>query len=275
MAHFLLVTLVELQPSILALMITDFETYKDVYDYLAKDHEKINYRVNYYLPKAIKELQKATTFPACKWYGYECPKSKNKFIIFFYAENQNQVSNPHPGCFLDVKFENKPYFIKWWWGGYKHSDERNIEGVRQIFLYTKHFMKRYNQRFLKNDTFDFYDVACRFFARNYEFMPIEVTEGINEKVEKYGDIGKRAFRAKDGMCFAKSWLEGLFYEDGDKSKDIIDAIVFEFSTFVPEFQMTEKQRLAIEKEHWEKWTQSFDDFMKEAKDGELMLRLNH
>ena len=52
-------------------------------------------------------------------------------------------------------------------------------------------------------------------------------------------------------------------------------MVFVMTTFVPEFQMTDKQRLAIEKEHWEKWTQSFDDFMKEAKDGELTIRLNH
>lgn len=256
-------------------MITDFETYKEVYDYLAKDHEKIRYRVDYYLPKAIKELRKAKSFPAWKWYEYECPKSKNKYIIFFYVENQKQIEEPRQGCFLDVKIGNKPIFLKWWWGGYKHSDERPIEGVRQIFIYTKHFMKRYNQRFLKNESFDFYDVACRFFARNFEFIAIDVTKDINENIEKYGDIGKRAFRARDGMCFAESWLEGLFYNDGDKSKDIIDAIVFVFSTFVPEFQMTEKQRLAIEKEHCEKWTQYYEDFMKEAKDGELTLRLNH
>lgn len=136
-------------------------------------------------------------------------------------------------------------------------------------------MKRYNQRFLKNKPFDFYDTACRFFARNDTFMPIEVTEDINENVEKYGDKGKGAFRVKDGICFTESWLEGLFNEDGDKSKDIIDAMVFVMTTFVPEFQMTDKQRLAIEKEHWEKWHNIYYDFMKEAKDGELMLRLNH
>ena len=60
-----------------------------------------------------------------------------------------------------------------------------------------------------------------------------------------------------------------------KCKDIIDAIVFVMTTFVPEFQMTDKQRLAIEKEHWEKWHRIYNNFMKEAKDGELMLRLNH
>ena len=271
----MLVTLVELQPFILALMITDFETYKEVYDHLEKDHEKIKYRVDYYLPKAIKDFQKATTFPACRWYEYECPKSKNKYVIFFYAENKNQISAPRKGSFLDVKIENKPIFLKWWWDGYKHSKDRSIEGVRQIHIYTKHFMKRYNQRFLKNKPFDFYDTACRFFARNDILMPIEVTEDINENVEKYGKIGKRAFRTRDGMCFTESWLEGLFNEDGDKSNDIIDAIVFFMTTFVPEFQMTDKQRLAIEKEHWEKWHNIYYDFMKEAKDGELMLRLNH
>ena len=136
-------------------------------------------------------------------------------------------------------------------------------------------MKRYNQRFLKNKPFDFYDTTCRFFARNDILMPIEVTEDINENVKKYGDEGKRAFRVKDGMCFSESWLEGLFYNDGNKSKDIIDAMVFVMTTFVPEFQMTDKQRLAIEKKKKKKWHNIYYDFMKEAKDGELMLRLNH
>lgn len=256
-------------------MITDFETYKEVYDQIADDLEKIVYRVGYYMPKAVKELHKATVFPACKWYEYECPKSKNKYIIFFYCENKKQIIDPQQGCFLDAKIGNKPIFLKWCLTGYKHSKERNLEAVRQIFIYTKHFMKRYNQRFLKNKTFDFYDTACRFFARNCELMPLEVTEGINEKVEKYGDIGKRAYRVRDGMCFTESWLEGIFNEDRDKSKDIIDACVFVMTTFVPEFQMTDKQRLAIEKEHWEKWHSSFNDFLKEAKDGELLLKLNH
>ena len=256
-------------------MITEFETYKEVYDHLTKDHEKIRYRVDYYLPKAKKEFRKAKTFPALKWYEYECPKSENKYIIFFYVENQKQVDAPKQDYFLDVKIGNKPIILRWQCDGYKHSAERPIEGVRQILIYTKHFMRRYNQRFLKNKTFDFYDAACRFFARNFEYMPIDITKDINENVEKYGDIGKRAFRARDGMCFAESWLEGLFYNNGDKSKDIIDAIVFVFSTFVPEFQMTEKQRIAIEKEHWKKWNKMYMNFMKEAKNGELTLRLNH
>lgn len=52
-------------------------------------------------------------------------------------------------------------------------------------------------------------------------------------------------------------------------------MVFVMTTFVPEFQMTDKQRLAIEKEHWKKWHSIYISFMKEAKDGELKLRLNH
>lgn len=80
-------------------MITDFETYKEVYDHLEKDHEKIKYRVDYYLPKAIKEFQKATTFPACKWYEYECLKSKKQIHHFLLLRKQKSNKRSKKGLF--------------------------------------------------------------------------------------------------------------------------------------------------------------------------------
>lgn len=50
-------------------------------------------------------------------------------------------------------------------------------------------------------------------------------------------------------------------------------MVIVYTTFMSEYKMTDEQRTAIQIEHWEKWTKFFKDFMKEAKDGVLTLKL--
>lgn len=256
-------------------MITSSMTYREMYDHFSKDREKLNYRVDYYLPKAIKELRASKIFPAWKRYEYQTPNTRNKYVFFYYATDRHSVNNPMKGIFSVVYFDKTPFIFKWLVSGYKHTPERDYEGVRTIYIYTRHFFQRYNERFIKDSSLDMYDVAIRFFARNIDYMPIEITKGINKNIEKYGDDGKRGFKVKDGICFAQSAIEGKANEDGDKYKDIIDAIAFLFTTFVPESQMTDEQQKAVLNEHWEKWLHYCNNFMKEAKNGELTLRINH
>lgn len=136
-------------------------------------------------------------------------------------------------------------------------------------------MQRYNERFLKDNTLNIIDVAIRFLVRNPDLLPIEITKGINRNIEKYGDDGKRGFKVNDGICFAQSAIEGQVSVDGDKNKDIVEAIVILFTTFVPESQMTPEQQEAVLQEHWDKWIHYYETFMKESKDGEITLRLNN
>lgn len=256
-------------------MITSSMTYREMYDHFSKDREKLNYRVDYYLPKAIKELNASKSFPAWKKYDYVSPLTRNKYVIFYYAANKQQVNNPIKSLFSLVYFDTTLYIFKWHVSGYRHTPEREIEGVRTIYIYTQHFLQRYHERFLKDKTLNIIDVAIRFLVRNPDYLPITITEGINRNIEKYGDDGKRGFKVKDGICFALSAIEGQGNEDGDKNKDIVDAIVVLFTTFVPEFQMTPEQQEAVLQEHWNKWIHYCETFMKESKNGVLTRRLNH
>ena len=99
-------------------------------------------------------------------------------------------------------------------------------------------------------------------------MPIEINESINKNIEEYGEGSKLGFRVRDGICFTRTGLQG------DKAKDRIDAMVIVYRTFMSEYKMSDSQRLAIDKEHWELWTQSFIDFIKESNNGVLSLRLD-
>ena len=88
-------------------------TYKEMYDHLAADLEKVNYKLDYYLPKAVKEFRNARHFPVWKWYEYKVPSSNNKYILFYFAENPSQIENPNKSFFVDMFFEKQRYVVKW------------------------------------------------------------------------------------------------------------------------------------------------------------------
>jgi len=254
-------------------MIIQSMTFKEVYDHLANDLEKVEYRKKYYLPKAIKEFRKARQFPVWKWYEYETPHSKNKHIIYYYAEDWNSIENPKVGFFADVFFDRKRCIIRLGVSGYKHTPESPIILLRQIQVYSSHFLQRYNERYLKDKSLKSNDLVCRFLARNDIAMPIEITEDINRNIEQYGEGGKEGFIVNDGLCFAQTRLDVNSSEDGDRNKDKVNAVAILYTTFIPRYMMTEGQLFAIEKEHWEKWSQAYLNFLNEATDGTLTLRL--
>lgn len=254
-------------------MITYGMTYKQMYDHLCEDLGKLNYKMEYYLPKAIKEFRKTKRFPAWKWYEYETPQTRNKYVIFYYAENLNCIENPQSGFFVNVVFDRQRFVVQWGATGYKHTPESPLKLLRQIHAYSSHFLHRYNERFLKDETLTSNDIACQYLSRNNDAMPIEITEEINRNVEQYGEGGKNGYRVRDGVCFAQTCIEGQQSDDGDRNKDRVDAMAIVYTTFMSEYKMTDSQRFAIDKEHWEKWTRAYLDFMKESKGNSLTLRL--
>lgn len=252
-------------------MITVSMTYKEMYDHLAADLEKVKYRKEYFLPKAIKEFRKAKNFPVWKWYEYIVPNTRNKYVIYYYAENASCIEKPKIGSFVEIFFERQRFIVRWGAGGYRHTPNSRIKSIRQIHAYTSHFLSRYKNRCLKNDDYSSNDIACHFFSRNEEAIPIEINESINKNIEKYGEEAKDGYRVRDGFCFTKSQLEGEFYED--REKDRVDAMIIVYTTFISKSEMTESQINAIEEKNLESWNQFLADFMKEAKNGVLKLKL--
>lgn len=254
-------------------MITPSMTYKEMYDHLAKDLKKVEYRKEYYLPKAIKEFRKARKFPVWKWYEYKVPSTNNTYVIFFWADNPSFVEHPKSDYYVDVFFDRQRFVVKWGASGYQHTPNSPMQLIRQIHAYTSHFLHRYNERFLRDNTLSSNDIACRYFSRNDIAMPIEINDDINKNIVEYGEGAKQGFRVRDGVCFTRTGLEGKFHRDEERDRDQVDAMAIVYTTFMSEYKMTDEQRSAIEKEHWEKWYESFMDFMKEAKGGKLTLKL--
>lgn len=248
-------------------------TYKEMYDHLVIDKQKVDIKKEYLLPKAIKALKKAKKFPACEYFDYKIPTTNNQYIIFFYAQNNKQVEKPEVGSFCIVFAENKRYIIRWIAGGYKHTPESKMILLRQIHAYTSHFFQRYNERFLKNNNLSSNEIICRFFGRNKDIMPIKINEGINRNIEKYGENGMQGFRVRDGFCFTQTAIEGKFDSNGNREKDEVDAMLILYKTYMPESIMELTQQTAIEKVYYNTWDNFLNDLQKESESESITLTL--
>lgn len=245
-----------------------------MYDHLLADKQEVDIKKGYLLPKAIKGFRKTARFPAWELYEYKIPSTNNQYIIYFYAENRTCIDKPEVGSFCILFNEKQRLVIKGGVSQYKHTPDSPTILIRQIHAYTSHFLQRYNERILKDKSLTSNEVAARYMSRNNAaIMPIGQNDNINRNHELYGERGQYAYRVRDGICFAQSGVQGVFNEDGDRLKDKIDASLILYTTFVNESKMTDSQRSAIFKEHCEKWTEIASDFMKEAKDGGVILKL--
>lgn len=254
-------------------MILPTMTYKEMYDHLAADKQKVDIRKEYFLPKAIRVFKKKMKFPAWEIYEYTVPATNNKYVIYFYAESRLRAEKPEVGSFCIVYSGKHRFIVKWGAGPYKHTPDSEMIAVRQIHAYTPHFIQRYNERFLKDGSLTANEVAARYLSRNTIAMPLQQNDGINRNHEKYGEKGQYAFRVRDGVCFSYSLVDGIPSEDGDRHKDQIEALYICYTTFMNESGMQESQRMAIFEEHGKKWMQAYNDFQREAKDGGITLKL--
>ena len=98
-------------------MILPSMTYKEMYDHLAADKQKVDIKKDYLLHKAIKNFRKTSRFPAWELYEYKIPTTNNQYIIYFYAENRTRVDKPEVGSFCILFNGKQRLAIKWGAGG--------------------------------------------------------------------------------------------------------------------------------------------------------------
>ena len=229
-------------------MLVPSMTYKEMYDNLAMDYEKIEIKMDQLKSKAIKKFRKVHVFPAVEVFSYRIPTSNNLYNIFFYAGSRGSIDNPIADFYCIFPIEKKKFYVRWIAGGYRHTPASDIKLVRQLHVYTHHFFARYNERIMNGLDRGMDIIACLYFGRNRGMIPIKVSEEINRNYDKYGCSGRQAFRVKDGLCFTRSAVEGTM-DEVDANNDRIDSLCFVYTTFMNESSMSGVQRRAINSEH--------------------------
>ena len=143
--------------------------------------------------------------------------------------------------------------------GYKHTPKCESVMLPQLHLYTSHFLQRYNERCLHNSNLTPNKIAGLYLLRNIHHMvPIEINEKINKNIDKHGDYNKHGVYVPDGFCFTKAALQYKPSEDGIKEHDEVFAVMYLYTTFVSNSELSDTQKEAIDKEHWDVLRQCID-----------------
>lgn len=240
-------------------MILPSMTWKEMYDALVRDEHKVQIRIDKIYPKAVKFFKKSRSFPA--WYidEYKIPATNNQYNIFFYAGDATEIENPQYSSFCIFFDGNQRFVIRWMKMGYKHTPKSEVVMLPQIHVYTSHFFNRYNERFLQREDLTPNEIAGLFFVRNPLIMPIMLNEKINRNYKEHGFYNDRGMRVQDGFCFTRTTVQAEESEDGIHEHDKVDAMLILYTTFVNESDMSEGQRIAIEKEHVMTLMQCFEE----------------
>lgn len=214
----------------------------EMYEDLAADLPRIEYKHQQLRPKAVKKFRKALRFPVWELYEYTSPRSHNTYILYFYASGRQVAENPEFDIFSVFNGGSKRYFLKWGCSPYKHTDSDSFIMTRRVDAYSIHFFTRYRERILRNTVLGINEVICRYFTRNKTSFPIELNEDIKKNYKKYGESANHAMRVHDGLCFVRTAVETHF--DPDTQKEVADAIGFLFETFVDDDTLTDIQKEA-------------------------------
>lgn len=229
-----------------------------MHEELSNDSKKVQIKIDYLMPKAIKAFRKTRVFPAWQVYDYTIPATNNKYVIFFYTGNISEIEKPHYTAFNIVFYRNQRYVVNGMKMGYRHTPNSEMVMLPQIHAYTSHFLQRYNERFLKKDGLLANEVAGLYLIRNRRPVPINVNEDVDRNIKEHGEsVG--GVRVNDGFCFTQTGIEGEMDKGGNREKDQVDAMVIVYTTFMNESAMTESQCEAIDKESMEVWKRCMED----------------
>ena len=236
------------------MIILNSMTYKEIYNEIAEDSYKIKIKQECLKKKVIRKFKREKQFPAYEIINYKIPATNNEYIIFFYAENYSCIESPYVDsfCIAFNKTARNRVIIRWVYGGYQHPNNTQIQDVLQLHIYTSHFLQRYNERLLKNPMLSANEIMCRFIIRNRVATPITITEEINRNIAKYSNKVMQGFSVDDGFCFTLCGIQTSNSNDL-AGTDNVEALLFLYTTFMKESDMSSSQQQEIQKSSNEIW----------------------
>ena len=238
-------------------------SYLEAYTQIESDISKVQIWAEKLLPRVTKDFGKTRVFPKYHIEEYTHPETKNDYRIFYYIGNARE--NVIYKMFYVTFFENSHLVIRTDMREYLHTQKSKKVNLPIIHTYLPHFLKRYNERCLHLNNASNNIIAGHFIARNELFDQIPMNEDINRNYKKYGDANKYGIRVRDGFCYSKSFIEGKESEDGIDEHDRVDAMKIVYTTYMNESGMSDTQRAAIEKEHYEVLERYLSEFGKEQR----------
>ena len=250
-------------------MILPSMTWKEMYDGLVEDAQKVRIRIDKSYPKAVKVFKKSRAFPV--WYidEYKIPSTNNQYVIFYYAGDVSEVEKPRFTQFSFVFSGKQRYVIRGMRMAYQHTPKCETIMLPQIHAYTSHFLQRYNERLLHKENLSPNEIAGLFLLRNPYPTPIILNEDVNKNYKEYGEHNELGMRGPDGFCFTQTAIDARESEDGIPEHDKVNIMLILYTTFMNESSMSDTQRAAINKEHLETWKRCVEEFGDKLIDNQI------
>ena len=225
-------------------MIVPSMSHLEICDALFADRPKLQIRARALIPKFSKQFKKERVFPAWKWEEYTHQKSRNRYLISFYAASAEQAGKPTVNFIAFMEEGRQRLVIQWGCWPYRKYGSLDIIMVRAISFYCPHFFQRYRERIWPNIDLSYNDLLCRYFSRNRSNIPIKTNKEIQRNYEEYGD-NAYSFQLPDGICFVYQGLEGDELTIGTPEDNVV-GVAF-FMTIVTHKMMSKIQKDAIER----------------------------
>lgn len=240
-------------------------SYREIYDALLADREKLQIKAKALIPKMIKQFKKDGKFPAWKWAEYTHQRSLNKFLIIYFVPSADQVDNPKVTWVAFMEEDRQRVVIEWGCWPYRRYGAMEVIMTRSISLFCPHFFKRYRERVLHNSNMPYNDLLCRYFSRNLSAIPLKLSEEIQRNYKQYGEYSY-SFEQADGISFVQHAMEGDELTIGTPEDNTLGITLY--YTIVTNAMMTEIQKNAVNrggKEYvYNHYKSLFEDAMKDA-----------
>ena len=246
-------------------MIVPTMTYREIYDALSADIDKLQIKAKALMPKMIKQFKKEGQFPAWKWVEYTHQQSRNKFLIIYYVPSAVFADNPIVSKVAFLEEDKQRIVVQWGNWPYRKFGSVEVVMMRALSLYCPHFFQRYRERVWNNSNMPYNDLLCRYFSRNKSAIPLRLTENIQRNYKQYSEYSY-SFQQTDGVCFVEHGIEGDELSIGTIEDNTVCITLY--YTIVNNSMMPELQKRAIEdggKEYIHNHFKNlFEDVMKDA-----------
>lgn len=216
-------------------MILDNTPYETLHRTMTEERPKVIFALKKLFDRSQRQFQGARTLPVMAWDTYTVPKSKNKYLIWLYAQTHDEKNRaPQFGYALLVNDKNGRlnYYAT---EKYKLTTPAHPEGEEVLLLshYTAHFMSRYRERMGIPPSVTPYELAVTFLGRNQKLMTRDSANEINRRNSLSDDY--KSFRVKDGICLIKNFKT--------RAADGSPVSVERYNTFLDETMLKGKQKL--------------------------------
>ncbi len=212
---------------------------EEIFRIISEEEPKLLFALDKEFQRAEKKFTHSQSLPVLHQIEYTVPSSRNRYLVWMYAFNEYQKTvKPMYGFALMVNGlgGSVEYYTL------NHLAHKILRGgvvtestVNALSKFIPHYLSRYRERFIKDESLSPEKLAVTYFGRNQSTKVSEEVEKINILAGK--DDKYRSYRLRDGVALVEK-----------EERTLPDGRVYDFNiykTFLSEDMLKGSQEKAL------------------------------